>query len=65
MIGNCFHDDKTRPFIVKINLENSEPEVIKILKTEDKITAVGYGPYDNGYLIVGLNSGNIIIFDSI
>jgi hypothetical protein len=50
---------------MKINLENSKPEIIKILRIEDKITAIGYGPYDNGYLIIGLLSGHLLIFDII
>jgi WD40 repeat protein len=39
------------------------PEVIKILRIEDKITEVGYGPYDNGYFIVGMEGGQILVFD--
>lgn len=46
-----------------MNLENSQVEVIKILRTEDKVTAIGYGPYDNGYLTLGLKSGYVLIFD--
>jgi hypothetical protein len=49
---------------MKINLETLQPEIIKILKVEnDKISAIGYGPFDNGYLIIGLKSGHIVIFD--
>ena len=57
------HDNKQRPFIVKINLESKQPDVIKILRIEDKISEVAYGPYDNGYFIVGMEGGQILVFD--
>ena len=39
----------------------------KILETSavDEITAMGFGPYDNGYLIIGMKSGIMIILDPI
>lgn len=55
--GDCLHDGKKRPFLIKINLETSQPEVIKILRIDDKISEMNFGPYDNGYLIIGLKSG--------
>ena len=63
--GNCIVDEKVRPFLMKMNLENSVVDVIKVLKTEDTITAIGYGPFDNGYLIVGMHTGHVVIFDTI
>lgn len=51
------HDDRRRPFLIKINLETQMPEVIKVLRMDDYISEVAYGPYDNGYLLVGLSSG--------
>ena len=63
--GECFHDDKIKPYIMKINLENSEPEVIKILRIDDKIRTIAYGPYDNGYLLLGMDSGLLLIFDTV
>jgi WD40 repeat protein len=42
---------------MKMNLEKSQADVIKILSVDDKITHVNYGPYDNGYFLVGMNSG--------
>lgn len=55
--GECLHDGKERPFLIKINLETSKPEVIKVLRMDDQISEIAYGPFDNGYLIVGLKSG--------
>jgi hypothetical protein len=48
---------------MKMNLENSVPEVIKILRLDDKVSAIGFGPYDNGYLLVGMESGLLLAFD--
>ena len=46
-----------------MNLETKLPEVIKILRLDDKICEVGYGPYDNGYFIVGMEGGQVLVFD--
>ena len=45
----------------------TEAEVIRILggEDEDEITALHYGPYDNGYILVGLSSGKLLVYDSI
>lgn len=42
---------------MKIDLERSKADVIKILSVDDKITQINYGPYDNGYLLIGMYSG--------
>eukprot|EP00347_Sterkiella_histriomuscorum_P017818 403347867 len=65
IVGDCMHDEKKRPFILKINLETQQPEVIKVLRMDDSISEVAYGPYDNGYFMVGLTSGQLLIFDII
>ena len=61
--GECVYDARRRPFLAKINLAKEKVELIKILNMEDKITATAFGPYDNGYLIVGFESGCVHIFD--
>lgn len=33
------------------------------LINDDAITSIGYGPYDNGYLLLGLKSGFLLIID--
>lgn len=42
-------------------------ETIRILGGEEgkKITALHYGPYDNGYVLVGLNNGKLLVFDPV
>ncbi len=63
VVGDCIHEDKVRPFICKINLETQKPEIIKVLRIDNKITEIGFGPYDNGYLMVGMQSGQLLVFD--
>ena len=46
-------------------MEDETAEVIKIFSIEDRITALNFGPYDNGYLLIGLRSGQLLVFDTI
>ena len=32
---------------------------------EDSITALSYGPFDNGYILAGMQSGRLLIFDPV
>ena len=51
-----------------VNLEiKTEAEVIRVLGGEDgdEITALHFGPYDNGYILVGLSNGKLIVYDPI
>lgn len=57
IVGECIFQEKFRPFIMKVNLETQKADVIKILSIEDKISTINYGPYDNGYLLIGMVSG--------
>ena len=63
--GLCMHEDQLRPFVMKINLETQEADLLKILRIEDEVTTLGYGPYDNGYVVIGFRSGYVLIFDTI
>lgn len=63
--GECLFEGASRPFLCKINLETNSADVIKVLSIEDKITQVNFGPYDNGYVLVGLESGQLIVFDMV
>jgi len=31
---------------------------------DDEIKEVAYGPYDNGYLIIGMKSGQVHVFET-
>lgn len=57
VVGECLYDGTTRPYLCKINLETNSADVIKVLSIDDKITQINFGPYDNGYILVGLQSG--------
>ena len=61
--GHCFSKCRQVPYIMKVNLESGKADIIKILGVEDKITEMNYGPYDNGYLLVGFASGTLHVFD--
>ena len=38
-------------------------QILTNIHDSKQITAINYGPYDNGYLIIGLNSGYLLAFD--
>ena len=44
-----------------------EAEVIKIIGGEDNdaITALEFGPYDNGYVLAGMQSGRLLVYDPV
>jgi len=42
------------------NLQDNRPDKVKILYklwSADDITTIEYGPYDNGYVLMGLKTG--------
>ena len=46
------------------------PEIIKVLRLpqpdpafNNKITCLNFGPYDNGYIILGTTSGHLVVLD--
>ena len=79
LTGLCSYQGSLRPFIARLvvtftqSANRSEPlvnvqtDVIRVLGGEDgdQITAVQYGPYDNGYILIGLNTGKLLVFDPI
>lgn len=44
-----------------------DTEVIKVIGGEyyDMITALDFGPYDNGYILAGMHSGRLLVFDPV
>ena len=51
-------------FVMTFNLENGDAEVIKVIDINDAdITAVNFGPFDNGHILLGLNDGRLLAFD--
>ncbi len=51
--------------MIKMDLDKEEAEVIKILSIADDVTAVNFGPYDNGHFLIGFKSGLLIVFDCV
>ncbi len=45
------------------NLKRECAEIIKVLDLDIQITALNYGPYDNGHVLLGLNNGQLVAFD--
>ena len=45
------------------NLLSKQAEIIKILDITETITALSYGPFDNGHIMVGLGNGELLAFD--
>jgi hypothetical protein len=54
----------SKPFILLYNIPNSQIDKIKLLNVKGAtITAINYGPFDNGYLLLGLSSGCLLAID--
>lgn len=43
----------------------NKPTAIKFIQPQYEITAIKFGPFDNGHIIVGLSNGYVLVFDSI
>lgn len=44
------------------NLEKRGADIIKIMDTVADISAINYGPYDNGHVLIGLSDGLLLAF---
>jgi hypothetical protein len=56
---------KDQPYVMLYDRTNSQNTVIKAFKSNYKITALNYGPYDNGHVLVGMENGNLLVFGAI
>ena len=66
-MGDCTFEEETYAFCLSINLKTNHADKLHIfqdLKSAD-ISTIAYGPYDNGYLLIGLQSGLLLGYDSI
>jgi len=51
--------------LLLINLKAEEKiERTRVIPELGEVTAVAYGPYDNGFLILGLHSGRLLMLDT-
>ena len=72
-IGNCSNPSigsqkkaDTEVFFFLFNAQSKKPDKLKIvaqLKDANQISSISYGPYDNGHLIVGLQTGQLLGFN--
>lgn len=53
------------PFLMIYDRENQHKSVAKLFKSRGEISCLGYGPYDNGHILVGTTTGDFLAFDSI
>jgi len=66
-LGDCTFEGETNAFCLSLNLKTHHADKLHVfqdLKSSD-ISAIAYGPYDNGYLLLGLKSGLLLGYDSI
>ena len=47
-------------------MDRTKPNLslVKLFKNTSLISALNYGPYDNGHIIVGLRNGHLYTFSS-
>ena len=68
ILGNCSDtdDDSCHMYAMLYNVQLKRADRFQILpniQDSKQITAINYGPYDNGYLFLGLSSGHLLAFD--
>jgi len=51
-------------FIMILNLQRNKVKALKVFSQDEikKVSAVAFGPFDNGYICVGFEDGTIIGF---
>lgn len=46
------------------NIQKNQIENLKLFKIKDaKVTAINFGPFDNGYIILGFSNGALLAVD--
>lgn len=59
-IGNL----EPKTFILQYNIIKNSIDKIKLINLRSaEITCINYGPYDNGYLLIGLSTGVLLVMD--
>ena len=58
-------NNNSRPYLLIYDRQLNQPTIIKLITTYSKITALKFGPYDNGHIIIGLSNGFLLVFSSI
>lgn len=65
IIGRCLYRGIPTPFLLKLCLQTKTPEMIKVLQVGAEVTTCSFGPFDNNYLLIGLDSGFLLVYDVI
>ncbi len=56
--------NESLPFIALYNIEKDSVDKIKLLHLKfGDISCINYGPYDNGYLLIGLTTGVLVAIE--
>ena len=68
ILGNCIdtNDQSFHMYAMLYNVQEMRADRFQILPNihnSDQISAINFGPYDNGYLFIGLNTGYLLAFD--
>ena len=53
------------PFVVLYDRVQKSQTIVKAFMSKSKITCLNYGPFDNGYVLVGMDNGVLLGFDAI
>ena len=52
------------PYVMIFDRIQKDLSVIRAFKTQHEITSLNYGPYDNGHILIGMESGSLIAFST-
>jgi len=54
-----------QPFLMLFDRVKNDMTIVKAFKSRGLITALAYGPYDNGHVLVGTSTGDFLAFNSL
>ena len=60
--GDCVK--RKQPFLMLFDRVKVEMTVTRAFKSRGHISAVQYGPYDNGHILIGTTTGDFFAFDT-
>ena len=63
LIGTTIIKDNKENYFFKYNIYTNQCDGYNIVSSGTDITAINYGPYDNGPILIGLSDGTITIYD--
>ena len=63
LVGTFTEDVTIKSCLIKYNIYTNQCIALSVVDTAAQVTAINFGPYDNGPIMVGLSDGTIIIYD--